>query len=237
MGGESPRPRPAAVAEIEATPRGAGMSGYQFDVFISYARGGRTEDFALRLRSELETALNDHFGRRTQGSRVFLDQHSTQAGGDVDARICGGLRGSAVLLALLSDGYCGRPWCVREARTFRLREQEIGWSGDDPQAPALLYPLVAGPLDPTNLPADLCGVLRSQSWETSGRLRKSKPWSKLVHENYRLSQNTRDFYDAVAGLAAVLAHCVRQAPAPQGWPIAPLPDWKNPAGPRPIGAP
>lgn len=208
------------------SPVGVRMSGYQFDVFISYTRGGQTEDFIKRLlRDRLARALNDRLTHDCPGGRVFFDLHSTASGGEAEDRICGGLRRSAVMLALLNERYGGRPWCLREARSFLLREQAIGWTGTDPQAPALLVPVVVGELNPDSLPPDLRGLLRKHDW------------SRHIQENDERPKPTRALLTAVDALAADPARGVRAAPPPQDWPIAPLPSRKNPAGPRPIGAP
>ncbi len=106
------------------------LAGYDWDVFISYKRGGNSPDFARVLRDGLRRGLADQF----PNPRVFFDDLSAEAGAHPE-HLMHTVRSSALVLAVWVPAYEMSDWCAAEWFLARARERLC------PGAPSLVYPV------------------------------------------------------------------------------------------------
>jgi Mrp family chromosome partitioning ATPase len=97
---------------------------YEFDLYISYARGGTTSlwlrnHFLPMISAELELSMGEP-------CRIFADISDVATGSDWPLRLNAALVRSRCLLALLTSSYFNSEWCLRELLTFVDREKRTG---------------------------------------------------------------------------------------------------------------
>ena len=98
---------------------------YEYDVFISYKRGG-TKDLWLStiFRPYFEEYLQDRLeGRRP---RIFVDKTGLTTGADWSDEIIYALAHSKCLVAIISPSYfMSSEWCIKEFLTIKYRQQRL----------------------------------------------------------------------------------------------------------------
>jgi hypothetical protein len=105
--------------------------GNKHDVFVSYARSDNQpirEDhgWVSFFKEKLEQLVNEELGGLGEAD-IFIDYDGVAPNEPVEESILEALRGSAIILALISPGYFQSEWCEREIRDFRKRmEDEAG---------------------------------------------------------------------------------------------------------------
>jgi hypothetical protein len=107
---------------------------WEWDVFISYPRGGEVaewvEEFLLR---RLTAKLTDAWD--TGRPRIFLDRSALGPGDALNATLTAHLRAARVLVPVLTPSYLKRPYCMAELTTFLEREIAGG--------PSAIVPILA----------------------------------------------------------------------------------------------
>lgn len=96
---------------------------YEFDIFISYKRHPKTDDWYIGLKEWLEPWLSQELQR---DARIFLDQEDIRTGERWRAKLSDSLQKSRCMVCLWSPLYFQSKWCVAEWQTFRLRGTEFG---------------------------------------------------------------------------------------------------------------
>jgi len=99
---------------------------YQYDVFISYKRGGAKAEWINKIFLPLfKEDLSQNLGREAS---IFLDTSEISAGTTWPDVLAKSLSKTKCLVAILSPLYFGSPWCVMEFsvmtyRQIKLREE------------------------------------------------------------------------------------------------------------------
>lgn len=122
------------------------MTGYEFDVFVSYSRRGNVAEWVHRhFEPVLRRCLIDELG---PDSEVFLDT-GIEVGARWPEKLRDGLARSRMMVAIWSAAYFHSPWCMAEWETFHERGQLEG-------VQCLVYPIVFA--DGENFPARFRGI-------------------------------------------------------------------------------
>lgn len=123
-GGQAPAGRTAHTETM------AYVRGFEHDVFISYshvdnltAEGG--PGWVERFHKYLQVGLDRRLGRMG-AARIWRDRRLEPIQ-EFDQAIFEALEGSAVFLALVSNGYLESEYCLEEARRFRHKIAGDGW--------------------------------------------------------------------------------------------------------------
>lgn len=112
-------------------------TGYDFDVFISYARvdnqevnlGGSDIRWVDYFRAQLERRVNQALGRN-HSARFWFDRSDIARNQQFPDEIRHSIRKSALFLLLLSPGYVESNWCREELATFLKSAKDQGGVGD-----------------------------------------------------------------------------------------------------------
>ena len=149
-------------------------------VFISYSHPDNLSVSGKGFVSRLEDALVPYLSNRLKRTppNIWRDQRLSD-NVDFDPVIIDSLKGSAVMLAVLTDNYVGSEWCRREATTFcEVAEAGLGLSPGDK---ARLFKVVMLP------PSALDGLPDSMVKQGRGT-----PFFTRVGKDRRMSQDERD---------------------------------------------
>ena len=149
-------------------------------VFISYSHPDNLSVSGKGFVSRLEEALLPYLSNRLKRTppKIWRDQRLSD-NVDFDPVIIDSLKGSAVLLAVLTDNYVGSAWCRREATTFcDAAEAGLGLSPGDK---ARLFKVVMLP------PAALDGLPDAMLKQGRG-----SPFFTRVDKDRRMSRDERD---------------------------------------------
>lgn len=180
------------------------MSGYEYDIFISYRRNGNVgrwvqNHFAPLLRDCLTDEL-------PYDPRIFLDK-DMEVGARWPDELAHALSRSHLLLAVWSPPYFTSRWCLAEWRSILDRERMLGLGGPN-SARGLVYPIRFS--DGDKFPIEAKNVLHEMSF---------KEW-RLPYPQFAESQKYLDFHQAVVKLAERLAPRFDSPPPWQpDWPI------------------
>ncbi|MGH8549844.1 MAG: toll/interleukin-1 receptor domain-containing protein [Methylococcales bacterium] len=101
------------------------VTGYDHDVFVSYARldnPGETPWVSTLVR-HLDTDLRQRLG--TKDLRVWIDEN-LDGNRPLTPEIMRSIQRSATLLIVMSSGYLASEWCARERNAF-LGLSGIAW--------------------------------------------------------------------------------------------------------------
>ncbi len=101
------------------------VSGYQHDVFISYANiddevlipGDSTTRWVSTLRQMLQTRLDQKLGRR-DAVKIWMDRGGLEGNEPVTPRIHEAIASTAALVVLFSRRYLRSSWCLQERELF-----------------------------------------------------------------------------------------------------------------------
>ena len=149
-------------------------------VFISYSHPDNLSVSGKGFVSRLEEALLPYLSNRLKRTppKIWRDQRLSD-NVDFDPVIIDSLKGSAVLLAVLTDNHVGYAWCRRKAATFcDAAEAGIGLSSGDK---ARLFKVVMLP------PSALDGLPDAMLRQGRGT-----PFFTRVGKDRRISQDERD---------------------------------------------
>lgn len=185
------------------------VSGYKYEVFISYSSCGSAPKWLLNhFHPKLKECLADQIA---PAPRVFLDKTMSR-GVEWSEELRRALHHSKILIALLSPPYFESPWCMAELRTMHAREKMLGLAtSDNPQG--LIYPILYS--DSKNFPKEE-GLLRSW-WDF-----KELATPELVFQE---SRDWVPFHRKVTEFAMDLVELLKQVPEWQpDWPVIEQPD-------------
>lgn len=99
---------------------------YEFDVYISYARGSALSQWLQNHFLPMFTfALELELGRE---ARVFVDESEVVTGSEWPVKLDEALQRSRCLPPLLTLSYFSSEWCLRELWTFIERERMTGFA-------------------------------------------------------------------------------------------------------------
>ncbi len=179
------------------------LSGYRFDLFLSYRRGGTVPDWVHNhLHPLLLDCLADELSREP---RIFLDS-TMETGVHWPSGLEWALRRSRLLLPIWSPQYFTSPWCLAEWRTMLAREAAVGLA-TELRPHGLIYPLVFATW--RNFPEEA----------KKRRHRDLKSWN-IPYPQYRNTEDYIGLHREVRRIAEELASEVDRVPPWQpDWPV------------------
>jgi hypothetical protein len=184
------------------------VSGYKFDVFISYCRHGSVGKWLMNhFYPKLKDCLADQFA---PVPRVYVDK-SMPRGVRWPEELRKALRHSKILIPLFTPPYFESNWCMAEWQSMRARERQLGLASlDRPQG--LVYPILYS--DSENFPMEARRISR---WDF-----KELSTPELVF------QESRDwplFHRKVTEVAQDVVELLKQVPEWQpDWPLIEQPE-------------
>lgn len=186
------------------------MSGYKFDVFISYCRYGSVRNWVLNhFYPKLRDCLADQYAPIP---KVYIDK-SMPRGVHWPSNLRNALQHSKILVPLFTPPYFESKWCLAEWESMRARESMLDLANlDRPQG--LVYPILYS--DSDNFPMAAREISR---WDF-----KDLSTPELVF------QESRDwplFHRRVTSVAEDLVELLKQVP---DW----RPDWPLIEEPEPV---
>jgi TIR domain len=179
------------------------VSGYEYDVFISYSRGGNAFKW---VRNHFHPRLVDCLGDQLdKPPAVFLDREM-ERGVHWPTRLENALRGSKILIAVYTPPYFRSRWCMAEWQSMRDREESLGLTARS-KAQGLIVPILYS--DSDNFPPEA----RERSWFDF------KQWA-VPDPVYQETREWPEFHRKVEAVAIDLAKLLPQVPDWQpGWPV------------------
>jgi hypothetical protein len=185
------------------------VSGYKYDVFISYSRHGTVRNWLLNhFYPRLVECLVDEM---EDAPKMFLDKEMSR-GVHWPSQLENALQGSKILVAVLSAPYFRSKWCMTELDNMRAREKVLGLAS--PERPqGLIYPI---------------RFADSSSFENEGRMRAWWDFKGLDNPDrgFQESRDWHPFQQRVRECAQDLATLLKQVPP---W----RPDWPAVESPEP----
>lgn len=183
------------------------MSGYKFDVFISYSRHGSVQKWLLNhFYQKLCECLADQFAPL----KVYMDREMPRAV-HWPSNLQSALRHSKIMVQLLTPPYFESKWCMAELRSMQAREEMLGLAGSE-ISQGLIYPILYS--DSENFPVEH----RQRSWVDLKAFAYPDPV-------FQQTVGFNNFHQKVTELASDLAQLVRQVPDWRpDWPIIETPE-------------
>jgi hypothetical protein len=102
---------------------GGKMGTYGYHAFFSYKRNPLTDNWHLQLSQRLQFWLSNNLNVPT--AKVFFDSTSIENGLDFNSCIADALRGSTIIISIMSPMYFNSPHCFSEIEAFCIREQML----------------------------------------------------------------------------------------------------------------
>jgi hypothetical protein len=113
------------------------IPGCPHDVFVSYAwvdnqppygelttNGGLTPGWVHALADNLKSQLSVHLGRKDWGD-IWIDRR-IDATSSITPEVEDAVRGSVLMLVILSEAYLASPWCEHERELFERERKADG---------------------------------------------------------------------------------------------------------------
>ncbi|MBM7775980.1 hypothetical protein JOD54_006184 [Actinokineospora baliensis] len=185
------------------------MTGYKWDVFISYSRKGMAQKWLLN--HFYERLLDCLIGEMSYTPRVYMDRLSIAKGAHWPSDLQQALLHSKMIVPLFTPPYFRSPWCMAEFHSMRARQKMLGIGGGRiPQG--LIYPVLYS--DSDNFPPEA----REFSWWNFKDVSNPDPVFQMTRDFHR-------FHDRVAEFASDLAKVLEQVPEWEpDWPLVVTPD-------------
>lgn len=183
------------------------MSGYEYDVFISYSRGnssGRNAFWWVRnhFHRKLADCLADHIA---PAPKVYIDKQM-ERGVHWPSELERALLHSKIMIPVLAPYYFESRWCMAEWRSMTARERLLGLASRD-RPHGLIFPVLFS--DSENFPREG----RERSWWDFKR------WA-IPEESYKDTREWPDFHREVSRFAAEIVNLLKRIPQWQpGWPV------------------
>ncbi|MET0417314.1 MAG: toll/interleukin-1 receptor domain-containing protein [Actinoplanes sp.] len=178
------------------------MSGYEYDIFLSYSRRGTSGAW---VRNHLAKTLKDCLDDERGTSAVFVDEQ-VETGTVWPAHLEKVLNRSKLMVSVLSPPYFESAWCMTEIETMRRREELIGMA-TTVNTSGIILPLVYS--DGACFP----------EWVTTRQALSFKEWN-YPHQQFDQTPIYLSFFAAVRQLAGELAAQLERVPEwTDGWPI------------------
>lgn len=93
---------------------------YEYDIFISYHRGGVLDEWTMDFVNDLKNWLSLEL---SNGPRVFFDTTNISPGENLVEHIKSAIKRSKILIAFLTPAYFTSNFCIQEWLQFEAREQ------------------------------------------------------------------------------------------------------------------
>ena len=95
------------------------LTGYEHDIFVSYAHGDQLGAWSIALQEDLRKALNLILQSKLNGTsvNVWIDQ-ALRKNVPLSDQLQGRVKGSALLVIVMSPFYLGSTWCGLEVAWF-----------------------------------------------------------------------------------------------------------------------
>jgi TIR domain len=140
------------------------VTGYEHDVFISYAHIddeplGTEKGWVTTLVAYLKNVLDKELGCRD--TDIWMD-HSLSGNEQFPERIEAELRSSATLLVIASPSYLNSDWCARERNAFLTAVREKSAAG------GRIFRVDFDKLDPSEFPPEFRDLLGYPFWIMDG---------------------------------------------------------------------
>lgn len=184
------------------------VSGYKFDLFISYSRYGSVQKWLLNhFYEKLRECLADQCA---PPPKIYVDRTMPRAV-HWPSNLQTALRHSKVMIQLLTPHYFTSAWCMAELRSMQAREEMLGLAGPE-VSQGLIYPILYS--DSQNFPVEE----RQRSW---------LDFKEFAHPDpvYQQTVEFVHFHRKVTELASDLVQLVQQVPPwRDDWPIIEKPE-------------
>jgi len=184
------------------------VSGYKFDVFISYCRHGNVQKWLLNhFLPKFRDCLTDQLAHTP---RVYVDR-TMPRGVHWPSDLRKAMLHSKIMVPLFSPPYFRSKWCLAEWESMRQREKLLGLGSlEHPQG--LVYPILYS--DSNNFPTEAKEISR---WDFK-KLSTPEP-------SFQDSRDWHLFHHRVTEVAEDLAELLPQVPDWQpDWPVIDPPD-------------
>ena len=197
------------------------VDGYQADVFISYARlddkpvMGDPVGWVSQLHTELVNQLPVYLGAEAQ---IWRDQEEIRNNEDFSKKISHQLENSATFIAILSESFINREWCLRELEEFAQHADKrfgIYIDGDKKR----IFSIERMPVSREVLPSQLEGTTTYRFFE-GGRI--LRPTVNTAHRAKYLA-SIEDLLIDISKVLKLLAKSARGDAA-----AAPVPETQGP---------
>ncbi|ROP38194.1 TIR domain-containing protein [Saccharothrix texasensis] len=194
------------------------MSGYKFDLFISYARRGSVQKWLLNhFHQKLLECLADQLAPTPT---VYVDRTMSRAV-HWPSSLQHALRHSKIMIQLLTPHYFQSRWCRAEWYSMLEREKVLGIANPG-QPMGLIYPILYS--DSDNFPPEG----KERSWQNFKEFANPDP-------PYQETREFIHFHREVNRVAADLVELLHQVPPwRDDWPDVDPPD---PVLPPPVPLP
>jgi len=184
------------------------VSGYEYDIFISYSRFGSAQRWLLNhFYSKLKDCLADEIA---PAPRIYVDREMAR-GEHWPSSLQRALLHSKIMLQVLHPPYFQSKWCMAEWMSMRERQSRLGLASIDvPQG--LIYSVLYG--DSETFPIEA----REVSWVD---------FKDFANPDmaFQKTEKFGSFHWKVRDLARDLVELLKQVPEWQpDWPIIEKPD-------------
>jgi hypothetical protein len=184
------------------------VSGYEYDIFISYARRGSVQKWILNhYHSKLKDCLADEIA---PAPRIYIDRAMERAV-HWPSSLQRALLRSKIMLQVLAPPYFESDWCRAEWQSMRARQEALGLTSvDAPQG--LIYSLLYG--DSDTFPS----AAREVAWVD---------FKDFANPDmaFQKTEKYAAFHWKVRDVARDLAQLLPQVPEWQAdWPLVEMPD-------------
>jgi hypothetical protein len=162
------------------------ISGYKYDVFISYAHFDNAADthdicWVSRFQTDLKKALRQRLGVEPE---IFFDSRNLQAHHEVDSLLTE-VAASAVFVPILSPSYVKREWTTKEIETFER----------SPSSRNRIVTVELLPVKEYEIPPRFLRLKRTQFW-----------WTESLEEDVPLKLTPKSNADKYDRRLQTLAH-------------------------------
>ena len=184
------------------------VSGYMYDIFISYSRFGSAREW---MQNHFLSTLKDCLADETAPTPTIYVDHTMPRGQDWPSNLQQALLRSKIMVQLLAPHYFQSRWCLAEWQSMRERQRMLGLATVDiPQG--LICPILYA--DSQNFPPEG----RNVSWWDFKKF-------AIPVLAFRKSEDYVTFFAAVRELARDLVELLAQVPEWQpDWPLIDKPD-------------
>jgi TIR domain len=184
------------------------VSGYEYDIFISYSRHGSAREW---MQNHFLAALKDCLADETAPTpRIYVD-YTMPKSSDWPSNLQWALLRSKIMVQLLAPHYFLSEWCMAEWHSMRERQNKLGLASVDVPQGLICSILYA---DSQNFPPEG----RNVSWWDFKKF-------AIPFPAFRNSGDYIPFYEKVRELARDLVELLDQVPEWQpDWPIIEKPD-------------
>lgn len=209
------------------------VSGYEHDVFVSYAHVDNVPLIAQQpdsrwvstLAYHLQALLSQKLGRG-ESLAVWKD-HGLRGNEPITPDIENAVTRAATLLLILSEGYLASDWCRRERELF------VAAAGGAAQAAGRIFVVARDEIERERWPAEINDLLGYSFYETDRDSRRTRTLAVPVPDPHE-----RSYFDRLGDLRSDVADKLRRLgrPASPARPIAHPPgaaaQTESAAGPR-----